>query len=50
MLSLIHISGPQRKSRVMTETERRIIAYHESGHALVGHVLENSDPVHKRCV
>lgn len=41
------MAGPQRKSRVMTETERRIIAYHESGHALVGHVLENSDPVHK---
>ena len=41
------MAGPQRKSRVMTEIERRIIAYHESGHALVGHVLENSDPVHK---
>lgn len=41
------MAGPQRKSRVMTETERRIIAYHESGHALVGHVLESSDPVHK---
>ena len=41
------MAGPQRKSRVMTETERRIIAYHESGHALVGHVLENSDPVHQ---
>lgn len=41
------MAGPQRKSRVMTEAERRIIAYHESGHALVGHVLENSDPVHK---
>ena len=31
----------------MTEKERKTIAYHESGHALVGHVLENSDPVHK---
>ena len=41
------IAGPKRKSRVMTETERKTIAYHESGHALVGHVLENSDPVHK---
>lgn len=41
------IAGPERKSRVMTETERKTIAYHESGHALVGHILENSDPVHK---
>lgn len=41
------IAGPERKSRVMTESERKTIAYHESGHALVGHLLENSDPVHK---
>ena len=41
------MAGPERKSRVITEGERRIIAYHESGHALVGHVLANSDPVHK---
>ena len=41
------IAGPERKSRVLTEKERKTIAYHESGHALVGHVLENSDPVHK---
>ena len=41
------MAGPERKSRVITERERRIIAYHESGHALVGHVLENSDPIHK---
>lgn len=41
------IAGPERKTRVMTESERETIAYHESGHALVGHVLENSDPVHK---
>ncbi|QWT17693.1 ATP-dependent zinc metalloprotease FtsH [Collinsella sp. zg1085] len=41
------IAGPERKSRVMTEKERQIIAFHESGHALVGHVLDNADPVHK---
>ena len=41
------VAGPEKKSRVMTEKERRTIAYHECGHALVGHVLENSDPVHK---
>ncbi len=41
------VAGPEKKSRVMTERERRTIAYHECGHALVGHVLENSDPVHK---
>ena len=38
------IAGPERKSRVIAEKERRVIAFHESGHALVGHVLENSDP------
>ena len=41
------IAGPERKGRVMTDEERKTIAYHESGHALVGHILENSDPVHK---
>ena len=41
------IAGPQKKARVMTEGERTTIAYHESGHALVGHILEHSDPVHK---
>ena len=41
------IAGPERKSRVITPKERSIIAYHESGHAMVGHILENSDPVHK---
>ena len=41
------IAGPEKKGRVMTDKERVTIAYHESGHALVGHVLENSDPVHK---
>lgn len=39
--------GPQRKSKVMTDEERRITAYHEAGHAVVGHVLPDSDPVHK---
>jgi len=41
------IAGPERKSRVMTEDERKVIAYHETGHALVGFALPNSDPVHK---
>ena len=41
------ISGPERKSRLMTEDEREVIAYHETGHALVGYALPNSDPVHK---
>ncbi len=41
------VAGPQKKARVMTERERKTIAYHECGHALIGHVLENSDPVHK---
>ena len=41
------IAGPARKSRVMTDGERKTIAYHESGHALVGHKLANADPVKK---
>jgi cell division protease FtsH len=41
------IAGPARKSRVMDEKERKITAYHEAGHALVGELLEFSDPVHK---
>ena len=39
--------GPERKSKVMTDTEKKITAYHEAGHAVVGHVLPDSDPVHK---
>jgi cell division protease FtsH len=41
------LAGPERKSRVISERERRVIAYHEGGHALVAHALPNSDPVHK---
>lgn len=41
------IAGPERKGRMMDERTKRIIAYHESGHALVGHLLEHGDPVHK---
>ncbi len=39
--------GPERKSSVMTEHDKKITAYHEGGHALVGHVLEFADPIHK---
>ena len=39
--------GPERKTKVMSEKERRMTAYHEAGHAIVGHVLPDSDPVHK---
>jgi cell division protease FtsH len=39
--------GPERKSKVMTEGDKVTTAYHEAGHALVGHVLPDSDPVHK---
>jgi cell division protease FtsH len=41
------IAGPERKTRVMTDEEKKLIAYHETGHALVGYALPNSDPVHK---
>jgi len=39
--------GPERKSRVLSKKEKEITAYHEVGHAVVGHVLPNCDPVHK---
>jgi cell division protease FtsH len=41
------IAGPERKSRIMSEEERKITAYHEGGHALVGYALPNLDPIHK---
>ncbi len=41
------IAGPEKKSRVMSEKERLVTAYHELGHAIVGHLLPHSDPVHK---
>ncbi|MBM3210392.1 ATP-dependent zinc metalloprotease FtsH [Candidatus Saccharibacteria bacterium] len=39
--------GPERKAKVMNEREKELTAYHEAGHAIVGHVLPDSDPVHK---
>lgn len=39
--------GPERKSKMMNDHERKVTAYHEAGHAIVGHVLPDSDPVHK---
>lgn len=39
--------GPERKSKIMNEAEKKMTAYHEAGHAIVGHVLPDSDPVHK---
>ena len=41
------VAGPEKKTRIMGDNERLITAYHEMGHAIVGHYLEHSDPVHK---
>jgi cell division protease FtsH len=41
------VAGPERKSRLINDEEKRILAYHEAGHALVQHKLANCDPVHK---
>jgi cell division protease FtsH len=41
------IAGPEKKTRVMSEKERLVTAYHEMGHAMVAHYLEDTDPVHK---
>ena len=39
--------GPERKSRVISDKEKRLTAYHEGGHTIVGMLLEHTDPVHK---
>jgi len=41
------IAGPERKSKVISDNEKKLTAYHEAGHALVGMLLDNTDPVHK---
>jgi cell division protease FtsH len=41
------VMGPERKSRVISEKEKRVVAYHEAGHAILFHVLEHTFPVHK---
>lgn len=41
------VAGPRKKSRIMSEKEKLVIAYHEAGHALVAHKLPNADPVHE---
>jgi len=41
------IMGPERRSRVISDREKRVTAYHEAGHALAAHMLEHADPVHK---
>jgi cell division protease FtsH len=41
------MAGPEKRSRVMTERERKLVAYHESGHAVVGYFIQNADTVHK---
>ena len=41
------VAGPERRSRLLSDGERRVIAYHEGGHALVGHALPGTDPVHR---
>src|SRR5215216_4467402 len=41
------IAGPEKKTRLLSEEERKVTAYHEMGHALVGHYLDQADPVHK---
>jgi len=41
------VAGPEKKTRLISDREKEIIAYHESGHAIVAHTLPNADPVHK---
>jgi cell division protease FtsH len=41
------LAGPERKTLVMSDEDKRVTAYHEAGHVLVGHVLPHSDPIHK---
>ena len=41
------IAGPERRSRLISEEEKRVVAYHEAGHAVVMNALPEADPVHK---
>jgi cell division protease FtsH len=41
------IAGPEKKTRIISTEEKKVIAYHESGHALLSHILPNTDPIHK---
>jgi cell division protease FtsH len=41
------VAGPEKRTRLLSEHERKVTAYHEMGHALVGHFLEHADPIHK---
>ena len=41
------IAGPEKETRLLSERERKVTAYHEMGHALVGHYMPHCDPVHK---
>jgi len=41
------IAGPEKKSKIISEKEKRLVSYHEAGHAVVGYLLPNTDPVHK---
>lgn len=41
------IAGPEKKSRVISDSEKKLVSYHEGGHALVGYLLPNTDPLHK---
>jgi cell division protease FtsH len=41
------VAGPERRTKLMSDDEKRTVAYHEAGHAIVGHALPNADPVHK---
>lgn len=44
------LMGPEKKSMIMPENEKKLTAYHEAGHALVGHFCKNSDPIHKATI
>ncbi len=44
------IAGPEKKTRIISEEEKRIIAYHESGHALLSYILPHTDPIHKMSI
>ena len=43
----IAMGGPERRSRLITDRERRVVAYHEGGHAIIAHVVKGADPLHK---
>ena len=48
-LSFGSVGGPERRSRLISPTDKKVLAYHEAGHAVIAHLCEYADPIQKGC-